>query len=63
MPDGFCALEFCGTAPDPKSQKYVQPPPVLPVLVKLTGRLEHCGEVTLDTKLDEGARLIFIVVE
>ena len=44
----FCDEETAGVAFWPKSHWYDQLPPVLPVLVKLTGELVHCGAVEVN---------------
>lgn len=43
MPVGFSAVETAGAAPSPKFHEYDQLTPVLPVFVKLTAVLVHCG--------------------
>jgi len=57
-PLGLSAADTGGLAPAPRFHEYDQLPPVLPVLVKLNGAVEHCGE--LDVKLAVGVWCIVI---
>jgi len=51
-------VEVAGVAPAPKFQLQFMPP-VLPVLVKSTGKPVHCGAV--ETKLTTGVELMVIL--
>ena len=59
IPAGFSDVEVPGFAPAPRSQKYDQLPPVLPVLVKSTPAPAQTGAVVV--KLAVGVRLMLIV--